>query len=188
LADNTVFNGFEFEELPHQEQSPYLETTITQGASPDIAIATTVTPQARTSRFSPRLGKRKRTSQQLPMTSERSQPQEHLSCPIFRHETDRGLPHRACKGGSFKNMSELRLHMTRGSKRYPSHLKFLRQCEICKHDFIDEELFVQRHDERCNSPRSVRKGDAAKIHYTAFTAMILAYHADGTKTSTCKCA
>jgi hypothetical protein len=172
LADNTVFNGFEFEELPHQEQSPYLETTITQGASPDIAIATTVTPQARTSRFSPRLGKRKRTSQQLPMTSERSQPQEHLSCPIFRHETDRGLPHRACKGG----------------QRYPSHLKFLRQCEICKHDFIDEELFVQRHDERFNSPRSVRKGDAAKIHYTAFTAMILAYHADGTKTSTCKCA
>jgi hypothetical protein len=68
----------------------------------------------------------------------------------------------------------------------PRHLKFLDQCRICKHFFIDEEEYIAKHDSNCHTHNPGKRGDAAEAHYKAFCKMVLLYITDQTMKSTGK--
>jgi hypothetical protein len=107
-------------------------------------------------------------------------------CPIFQAETDRGLPHDSCNGGGGDNISGLHKHFQRHHMKpdKPRHLKFLDQCRICKHFFIDEEEYIAKHDSNCHTHNPGKRGDAAEAHYKAFCKMVLLYITDQTMKST----
>jgi hypothetical protein len=97
---------------------------------------------------------------------------EKYVCPIFEDETERGEPH-YCKGWKGDSLSKLRKHL-RANKN--PHLPFLQRCEICKHDFIDEGVFKQCHEDgKCNNARPVPKSAAGDLAYELLKEMVLLY-------------
>jgi hypothetical protein len=78
-------------------------------------------------------------------------------------------------------MSELRAHILRAK-----HLKFLKRCQICNEDIIDETTFYQEHGTSCNNPRPVRKGEAADKQYELLCALLLPSDADKIEALPCK--
>jgi hypothetical protein len=127
----------------------------------------------------PTLRKKKRS-----MAVESSLPR--FPCPIFQDEVKRSLPH-TCNGGGGDTMSELRTHMTRGTKERLPHLKFLKRCKICNNDIIDETDFNDNHVSNCHSHHPIRKGEAADIQYQMFCATVLKATTVELKTSHRKC-
>jgi hypothetical protein len=122
------------------------------------------------------------------MTPEGSQT-SGFPCPVYQNEVDLKLPHDRCRTGRlFTNMAGVRKHMLHDTREYPRHLPFLQQCMICKHDFIDEVVYSEKHGKICTKGhRTVLKGSAAKEHYEAFKAMTLDHLAGKSVTSTGKC-
>jgi hypothetical protein len=106
------------------------------------------------------------------------QPKEQrFPCPIFENETRQGLEH-TCNGRGGNSMSELRRHMKRTSKRRQAHLRFLKRCETCQDDIIDEQAFLEQHGAKCNESRPVKKGKAADEHYRAFCGKVVPSSSD----------
>jgi hypothetical protein len=110
-------------------------------------------------------------------------------CPIFQAETDRGLPHVTCNGVGGENMSGLHKHFKRYHMKSekPRHLPFLEKCRICQHFFIDEQEYIEKHDSKCHTPNSAKRGDAAEAHYRAFKEMVVVYITKGIMKSTGMC-
>ncbi|KAH7082683.1 hypothetical protein BKA63DRAFT_136347 [Paraphoma chrysanthemicola] len=94
-------------------------------------------------------------------------PHQRFPCPIFEDETRRGVAH-TCNGRGGNSMSELRRHMTRGSRGRRAHLSFLKRCETCNDDIVNERDFLDRHGPKCHTSRPVKKGKAADEHYRSF--------------------
>jgi hypothetical protein len=106
------------------------------------------------------------------------QPKEQrFPCPIFENETRQGLEH-TCNGRGGNSMSELRRHMIRTSKSRQAHLRFLKRCETCQDDIIDEQAFLEQHGAKCNESRPVKKGKAADEHYRAFCGKVVPSSSD----------
>jgi hypothetical protein len=80
-------------------------------------------------------------------------------------------------------MSGLRLHMLRGSRNRPPHMQFLKRCETCNNDIIDETNFSDNHGLNCDSHHPIRKGDAADIQYQMFCTTVLQTRAVEVNTS-----
>lgn len=90
-------------------------------------------------------------------------PKRDFGCPVYEADIILGRDH-TCKGAREKNMSKIRVHMTRG--RQP-HLDFLSRCGTCEEDIIDRNEFQQSHGLRCNNPRKQLRGDAAQQQWNA---------------------
>lgn len=90
--------------------------------------------------------------------------QQKFGCPIFRTEVANGYPH-SCNGKGGNNMSEVRRHLTRPSGGNRAHLQFLKRCNVCNRDIIDESVFNEYHGKLCHDPRPLRKKEAAYDQY-----------------------
>ncbi|KAF2732308.1 hypothetical protein EJ04DRAFT_525446 [Polyplosphaeria fusca] len=90
-------------------------------------------------------------------------------CPVFKAETEHGLPHKQCNGTAQKNMSGIRKHLERNhlKKEGSPQIDFVKNCGTCQEDIIDKTVFDQEHGNLCNKHNKQRRGEAADEKYDA---------------------
>jgi hypothetical protein len=185
--------------LPHNPSSSHRNLKYSTGHEPDSESHGTFSQYTSSSHstvidssldllgltLSPPPRKRRRLEQQPAMAAELLQLPARCPCPIFEDERRNNQRH-TCNGTHAKNMSELRLHMTRGGGGHQPHLTFLKLCGICKNDFVDKVVFSKWHGKNCHNHVPQRRGQAVNAYYLAFSAMVLSYMSGGAVRSTRK--
>lgn len=104
-----------------------------------------------------------------PIAEEVAELRKPFQCPVRVAQTQlQQLPY-TCTGLQGNNMAAVRRHLVRPLPRKKSpHLSFLKLCQTCNEDILDQSEFERFHGydgEMCPNERKQRKGDAQQAQY-----------------------